>query len=127
MKIGVLMWFLLVLIVLPAHAGHGTILETETSIIIEYSGDASDNQAGTKAEEQPAGQTLPQKVVAPPAAVNTGAPPQAVNVKPDEPGSEKSTRTEQDEARRKQAAEKRAARRGGRQPGTEKDIKNVEQ
>jgi hypothetical protein len=126
MKIGVFVWFLLVLFVLPAHSGHGTIQETETAIIIEYSGDASDNLAGTKAEEQPAGQAQAQKNVAPPTAVNTGALPQAVKVKSDDRSSEKSTRAEQDEARRKQAAEKRAARRGVRQPGAEKNIQNGE-
>ena len=45
---------LLALSALPAYAGHGTILETDTQIIVEYSGDHDEIQAYKilKAEEE---------------------------------------------------------------------------
>jgi hypothetical protein len=42
---------LLALLPLPAHAGHGTIRETDTAIIIEYEGDANDVKAAKVQEE----------------------------------------------------------------------------
>jgi hypothetical protein len=40
------------LLTLPAYAGHGTIRETETEIIIEYSGDEDDKQAAIIIREE---------------------------------------------------------------------------
>ena len=38
-------WLLMALLAVPVHAGQGTIEETETAIIVEYTGDASDRSA----------------------------------------------------------------------------------
>jgi len=35
-------WLLIMVLALPVHAGQGTIEETETAIIVEYTGDAKD-------------------------------------------------------------------------------------
>jgi len=43
MKIGVLLWFLLVVFPLPAHADQWTIQETETAIVAEHIGAANDS------------------------------------------------------------------------------------
>ncbi|KAB0671466.1 hypothetical protein F6V30_02485 [Oryzomonas sagensis] len=84
-----------------AGAGHGTIRETDTQIIIEYTGDAADKPADSKA----AGQPGPQQQAPAPA-------PQAG-------GNGAATTQQQDEARRKQEEAREAARsgRGGRAAG----------
>lgn len=55
------------------HAGHGTIRETDTQIIIEYTGDAADKPADGKGGEKPG--PRPQAPTAPAgqAAVDNGA------------------------------------------------------
>jgi type IV secretory pathway TrbL component len=35
-------WLVMTVLAVPVHAGQGTIEETETAIIVEYTGDASD-------------------------------------------------------------------------------------
>ncbi|QEM66781.1 hypothetical protein FO488_00470 [Geobacter sp. FeAm09] len=44
---------MMVLYALPVQAGHGTIRETDTEIVIEYSGDSQDKPAETKAAQPP--------------------------------------------------------------------------
>jgi hypothetical protein len=42
MKSVMAIWMLMMLLAMPVHAGQGTIEETETAIIVEYTGDAKD-------------------------------------------------------------------------------------
>jgi hypothetical protein len=44
-------WILMAMCALPANAGEGTIKETETAIIVEYTGDAKDLPASTAGPE----------------------------------------------------------------------------
>jgi hypothetical protein len=46
-----LAWILMTVCALPANAGEGTIEETETAIIVEYTGDAKDLPASTAGQE----------------------------------------------------------------------------
>lgn len=85
-----------------AGTGHGTIRETDTQIIIEYTGDAADKPADSKA----AGQPGPQQQ----APASTAPAGQAAG---DNGGA---TTQQQDEARRKQE-EARGAARSGRSRG----------
>ncbi len=120
MKRGILLCLLSVLFALPASAGKVTIKETETAIIAEYTGEASDSKPGKPPEEQPANQTQAQSVAPPPAAVDTGSPKQTSDGQSAELSNVKSSDPEQEEARKKKRAEKRAARRGVRQSGAER-------
>lgn len=43
---------LFVIVALPAHAGHGTIRETDEEIFIEYYGDEDDKQAAKVLKEE---------------------------------------------------------------------------
>ena len=63
---------LLTALALPAHAGHGTIEETDDAFIVEYTGDASDKAADNKADNKAKSPALV------PRAVNRDQSPVAV-------------------------------------------------
>ncbi|KAB0664488.1 hypothetical protein F6V25_13195 [Oryzomonas japonica] len=56
MKRIVAIWSLMLGCAQPVWAGHGTIHETDTEIVIEYSGDAND-KAGDQEKKTPPGST----------------------------------------------------------------------
>ncbi|BCS53262.1 hypothetical protein [Geobacter sp. SVR] len=114
----------------PAYAGHGTIRETETQIIVEYYGDASDKYDAQPASspDQPA-----QSPVQPPAVplqtVAVAQPPAQTDAEravarpqqaePAQPSQRAIQREQALELRRKQQAERMARRL--RQPGSGED------
>ena len=98
MKRSVPMGMFIVALALPAYAGHGTIQETETAIIIEYSGDADDAKSPNASNQHQPQSAAPQ--AAPVAA------PEA------EPSEDRSAKAQNESSRRQERA---AARRAGRQ------------
>ncbi len=104
MKRAIFLCLLVIAFALPAHAGHGTLRETETQIFVEYYGDANDKQAektATAASAQP--QQMQPPMVPPAEAVA-----QLVASEAGKGGA--AGEAQQDETRR-QRNEARAARR----------------
>ena len=110
MKTTVSVLSLLTAFALPAYAGEVIIEETDTAIIVEYTGDAGDKGAKRTAP-QPQGNMQP----APPSQQAGAAAPPPPEATQDAVRSRRGT--EEDEALRKARAERRAARRAGRSSG----------
>jgi hypothetical protein len=67
-------WLLMVVLATPVHASQGTIEETETAIIVEYTGDASDRVAEKVKPETKAAVQKTRPVELPPATTEAAAP-----------------------------------------------------
>ncbi len=61
MKRAIFLCLLVTAFALPAHAGHGTLRETETQIFVEYYGDTSDKAEKT----EPPASTQPRQMQSP--------------------------------------------------------------
>lgn len=81
MKILTLLWLWLSVMVLPVHAGQGTIEETDTAIIVEFTGDASDRMARHETPEQTYSRQ-PLRPTAPPTGTPLPAPAESPNAAP---------------------------------------------
>ena len=104
--------FLLLITVLamPVHAGQGTIEETETAIIVEYTGDASDRPVESAQPETSAAKPKSQPVEL------QAASTEAANLPPDKKDmSVREAKTNRNEVQR-QKLESRAVARTARQP-----------
>ena len=104
-------WLLIMVLALPVHAGQGTIEETETAIIVEYTGDAKDLPLEKAKPEvaAPSQKTPPAELQS---AVAPGVDP-PVQVKTDM--SVRDAKANMSEVQR-QKLETRAAARAARQP-----------
>jgi hypothetical protein len=70
MKGSLLIPGLLVMMALPVQAGQLIVRETETAIIVEYTGDSTGKETGTPLENQPAFKKLVQMAARPAAVVD---------------------------------------------------------
>lgn len=107
MKTTVSVLFLLAAFALPAYAGEVHIEETDTAIIVEYTGDAGDR--GAKRTDAQSRGNMPSG--APSQQAGAAVPPPQ---QPADDGVRSRRTTEEDEALRKARAERRASRRAAR-------------
>jgi len=104
------LWLLITVLAMPVHAGQGTIEETETAIIVEYTGDASDRPVESAKPETSAAKPKSQPVEL------QAASTEAANLPPDKKDmSVREAKTNRNEVQR-QKLESRAVARTARQP-----------